>query len=208
MLKISLLMVLGLTLLSCGNDDKRLKEKTRMEGEALTSVENSNLAAKAVAMEKDLARRHRFYQAIKGSYEGSISTSDGNFKVRITLSPSLSPITVERTRQLEEITADLNNLMLNTKATQWDPGSNLSTVSCIVSDIRPDVEKGEITIVKEGCPNFYILKIADAGANVTASELAGRVLDGKFKNIESIEGQIQPATNATVYSFTAYKIQE
>lgn len=69
MLKISLMILFAISLVSCGNDDKRLKEKTRMEGETLTSVENNNLAAKAAAMEKDLTRRHRFYQAVKGNYE-------------------------------------------------------------------------------------------------------------------------------------------
>jgi len=208
MYKTILLAALAVMSVACGNDNKRLKEKSRMEGEALTGVENNNLAAKAVAMEKDLTRRHRFYQAVKGTYEGTLDTSEGSFKIRITMSPSLAPIIVSRTRQLEEIAADLNNLMMNTKASQWDPGSNLSSVSCIVSDIRPDIEKGEITIAKEGCQNFYSLKILDAGTNASSSELAQMVLKGDILSIQSIEGRIQPATNATIYRFTAFKIEE
>lgn len=208
MFRLCLLAVLAVLSVACGSDDKRLKEKTRLEGEALTSVENSNLAAKAAAMEKDLTRRHRFYQAVKGTYEGTVTSSDGDFQVRITMSPSLAPIVVERTRQLDEIAYDLNSLMMNTKASQWDPTSNLSSVSCTVSDIRPDIEKGEITIAKEGCQNFYNLKIADAGANILASELAQLVLSGKVEAVQSIEGMIQPATNAIIYRFTAYKVGE
>lgn len=208
MLKAILFSALAVLTVACGNDNKRLKEKSRMEGETLTGVENNNLAAKAAAMEIDLARRHRFYQAVKGTYEGTLTGPEGSFKVRITMSPSLAPISVTRTRQLEEIASDLNNLMMNTKASQWDPGSTLSSVSCIVSDIRPDIEKGEITIAKEGCQNFYSLKIADAGTNAAPSDLAQLVLKGDILSIQSIEGRIQPATNAAIYRFTAYKIEE
>lgn len=208
MLRLSLLTALAVLIVACGNGDKRLKEKTRMEGEALTSVENTNLATKAAAMEQDLTRRHRFYQAVKGTYEGTLTSSEGNFKVRITMSPSLAPIVVNRTRQLEEIASDLNNLMMNTKATQWDPSSELSAVSCTVSDIRPDIEKGEITIAKEGCQNFYSLKVSDAGTNITSSELAKQILNGRVETIQSIEGKIQPASNAKIYSFTAYRVEE
>lgn len=197
-----------LALAGCGQDNKRLKEKTRMEGEALTGVENAALATKAEAMEKDLTRRHRFYQAVKGDYEGTIQSSEGNFKVRITLSPSLAPIQTSRVRQLEEIASDLNNLMFNTKVSQWDPGSDSSPVSCIVSDIRPDLEKGEITIVKEGCANFYSLKIADPGTNAVARDLAKLILDNRLEEVQAIEGRIQPATNAKIFRFTAYKVQE
>ena len=208
MLNLGLTVLLLVSIASCGNDDKRLKEKTRVEGETLTNVENSNLAIKAEAMEKDLVRRHRFYQAVKGTYEGSVSSSEATFKIRITLSPSLSPIAVGRTRQLEEITADLNNLMMNTKASQWDPSSSLSSVSCTVSDIRPDIERGEITIAKEGCQNFYLLKVADAGTNATATSIAEQILNGSLENVKSIEGSIQPATNAEIYRFTAFKVEE
>lgn len=209
MLKPSLMIAFAVLLVGCGgNDDKRLKEKTRMEGEALTGVENNNLAGKAASMEKDLTRRHRFYQAVKGTYEGTVTSSGGNFKIRITMSPSLAPVTVERSRQLEEIASDLNNLMMNTKAIQWDPSSELSGVSCTVSDIRPDIEKGEITIAKEGCQNFYSLKIADAGTNTFAPELAQLVLSNRVESVQSIEGKIQPATNAAIYRFTAYKVEE
>lgn len=208
MIKAILLATLAVLSVACGNDNDRLKEKSRMEGETLTSVENNNLAAKAAAMEKDLTRRHRFYQAVKGTYEGTLTGAEGSYKVRITMSPSLAPIVVTRTRQLEEIASDLNNLMMNTKASLWDPGSNLSSVSCIVSDIRPDVEKGEITIAKEGCQNFYSLKIADAGTNAAPSDLAQLVLKGDILSVQSIEGRIQPATNSTIYQFIAYKIEE
>lgn len=206
--KLLILMIVSLTVVSCGNDDKRLKEKTKIEGDALKEVENSNLAQKAEAMEKDLTRRHRFYQAIKGSYEGSISTGTGTFNIRVTLSPSLPPVRIDRVRQLEEIASDLNNLMLNTHVVQWDPNSPSSGVGCRVSNVRPNIEKGELTISAESCPNLYNIKISDRGSSGSAAGVAGQVLRGDLTDVDSLSGQIHPSTNATIFTFTAIKTQE
>lgn len=204
---IFILSLLSLLIVSCSNGDKRLKEKSRIEGDALKEVENQNLASKAEAMEKDLARRHRFYQAIKGSYEGTISTSLGSFNIRITLSPSLPPIAVNRVRQLDEIASDLNNLMLNTQVVQWDPNSANSAVGCRVSKIKPNIETGELTISDESCPNLYSIKISDRGAGDTTG-LARDILRGNLFDVDSLVGQIHPSTNANIYQFSAFKISE
>ncbi len=202
-----LLGLLVFSAIGCGQNDKRLKEKTKIEGDALKEVENTNLSQKAESMERDLQRRHRFYQAIKGNYEGTISTKSGNFNIRVTLSPSLPPVTVSRVRQLEEIASDLNNLMLNTQVVQWDPNSANSAVGCRVTNVRPNIEKGELTISAEGCPNLYQIKIADRGNGHPVS-LANQILSGSLYDVDSLNGQIQPSTNANIYKFTAYKTQE
>lgn len=199
--------ILSLALVGCGNGNKRLKEKTRIEGDTLRDVENKNLAEKAERMEKDLTRRHRFYQAIKGTYEGTISTSIGNFNVRVTLTPSLPPVRIDRVRQLEEISSDLNNLMLNTQVVQWDPNSTNSAVGCRVSNVRPNIETGELTISHESCPNLYQMKIADRGSNDPIG-LAAQILNAYTSDIDSLQGKILPSSNSSVYQFTAFKVQE
>lgn len=205
--KLALLILMTLLSVSCSQGDKRLKEKARIEGDTLRDVENGNLAQKAEDMEKDLARRHRFYQAIKGVYEGTISTSSGTFNIRVTLSPSLPPIYTNRVRQLDEIASDLNNLMLNTQVVQWDPNSAESAVGCRVSNIRPNIERGELVISSESCPNLYSIAIADRGEGSTLS-LAKSILSGNAFDVDSLRGQIQPSTNATIYRFTAFKVSE
>lgn len=205
---IFILSLLSLLTVSCSKGDERLKEKARIEGDTLRDVENSNLAQKAESMEKDLARRHLFYQAIKGNYEGTISTNAGTFNIRITLTPSLPPIRVNRVRQLEEISSDLNNLMLNTQVVQWDPNSSISAVGCRVSNVRPDIEKGELAISHESCPNLYLIKIADRGGSTSSNTIASWVLSGDMSEVDSLSGQIQPSTNANIFNFTAFKVQE
>ena len=215
---ISLLFVFS-TLIACSKNDDRMKEKAALEGESSTTsavrVENDNLAKKAEKMEADLTKRHRFYQAIKGIYEGDIKTNLGSFRIRLTLTPSLAPVPVNRVRQLEEISADLNNLSLNAQVVQWDPNNANSAVGCRMSGIRPDIIKGELAISTETCPNLYLIKVGErefSGSSFENSEVAARIsmqlLSGDLSEVDSINGQVQPSTNASVFKFVASKVQE
>lgn len=204
-----------LTVVSCSKDDKRLKENAASESESQLKVENANLSAKAEQMEKDLKRRHRFYQAIKGMYEGDISTSFGTFNIRITLNPSLAPMNHNRVRQLDEITADLNNLMIHAQILQWDPKNEATAIGCRVSNIRPDIEKGTISISTESCPNLYQISVTERGYPGSSSEnttmarrVAEQVLEGDLREIDSINGTVQPSTNASIFKFVAHKVAE
>ncbi len=207
------------TLIACSKNDDRLKEKAALESESSTTsqvrVENDNLAAKAEKMEQDLAKRHRFYQAVKGSYEGDIRTSLGTFNIRITLTPSLAPTPVNRVRQLEEIASDLNNLNLNAQVVQWDPNNTNSAVGCRMSGVKADIVKGELAISTESCPNLYLIKITERGFSASSSENAEvaarvtrQVLNGDILEVDSISGQVQPSTNASIFKFVAHQVQE
>lgn len=205
-------LVISMFALGCNQGDERLVEKARIEGqassEAATQSANESLAKKASEMESDLAVRHRFYQALKGTYEGAMETEQGEFKVKITLVPSLPPYATGRTRQLEEIAADLNNLYLNVQVVQWNPANRLSAVGCRIEQVRPDIVSGEISIASENCPNFYGLRIADEGANVSKFDparsgvIASYVRDGRMDRVASIQGEVHPTTNASVYQIS------
>jgi hypothetical protein len=159
--------VLGFALFGagCGQGNERLEEKARIEGrassEAGIQAENQNLAQRSAAMESDLAERHRFYQAVEGTYEGELQTEQGVFQIRLTMVPSLYPYHLGRVRQLEEVAADLNNLYFNAQVVQWNRANPLSAVGCRVTGVRPNLVDGEITIASESCPNLYSLRISD-----------------------------------------------
>lgn len=219
MKKILYLMFIFYSLVACSKNDDRLKEKASLESESATksqlSVENENLARKVEKMEQDLVKRHRFYQAVKGSYEGEIRTNLGTFNIRITLTPSLAPIPVNRVRQLEEIASDLNNLSLNAQVIQWDPNNTNSAVGCRMSGIRPDIVKGELAISTESCPNLYLVKITERGFSSSSPEnsevatrVAAQILNGDILEIDSISGQVLPSTNASIFKFVANKVEE
>lgn len=215
-MKITIFVTLLILLTACGNNDKRLKQKSRTERESQMIVENQGLAKKAEAMENDLAKRHRFYQAVKGIYEGTIDTNVGSFNIRITLSPSIAPISTTRVRQLEEIASDLNNLTLNTQVVQWDPSSPYASVGCPGTSVKPDIENGEIIIPSsDACKNLYMIKITDrefVGTALQNSEnarqLSKQILRGDLRRIDSLGGSIQPSSTANIYKFVAQKKEE
>lgn len=223
--------------LGCNQGDERLEEKAKIEGKALAQAEfqnqldnmgkkieiakaegraaaesgitagNANLAAQAQLMEADLSTRHLFYQALKGTYEGSLSTDRGEFKIRITLVPSLPPIIFNRTRQLEEIASDLNNLFFHAQILQWNPASPQNAVGCRIENVKPDLIKGEISIASLNCPNLYQLRISDpAFANNSASQesiaTARAIREGKITELLEIRGEIHPTTNASIYTLS------
>ena len=201
---------------------QRARAEGRAQAEAEINAGNANLEAKAQLMEADLATRHLFYQALKGTYEGGLATERGEFKVRITLVPSLPPATYARSRQLEEITSDLNNLFFHAQVLQWNPANRLSSVGCRVENIRPDINKGEIAIASSNCPNLYKLKIADPEAerSVTteenpspkapevASATAAAIRDGKISELAEIRGEVHPTTNASIYRLSVKRASE
>lgn len=187
---------------------QRAKEEGRASVEAEIEVQYANLAVRAREMEADLALRQRFYQAVKGTYEGDLATEAGSFKVRFNLVPSLPPYVIERTRQLEEIVADINNLYLNVQVVQWNPKNTLSAVGCRFQQIRPDLSKGELNLNSENCPNFYQLRLLDTLSGMkreakgrSSQDLAQAIRDGELSEILHLGGELHPTTNAAVYSF-------
>lgn len=216
---IATVLALSLPVVSGCSDqgNERLSEKATIEGkassEAQIQTENQNRQQKASEMEADLVVRHRFYQAARGTYEGDLETEQGAFKVKLTLIPSLPPYAVSRTRQLDEITADLNNLYFNVQVVQWNPANRLSAVGCRIAHVRPDIVSGEINIASENCPNFYSLKISDgpmptssATDMARSASVASFVRDGRITQVSSVYGEVQPSTNASTYRFSATRV--
>ena len=193
--RITFLMGILLTLVGCEADKSGLSERATIEGransEASIQAENSNLAWNSRNMEDDLTLRHQFYQSVKGTFEGDLETTQGHYKIRITLVPSLHPVETHRVRQLEEVTSDLNNLYLNAQIVQWNPANPMSAVGCRVGSIRADITHGEITIASESCTNLYSL----------------RIVERNLEQVDSLTGEVQPSTNAAVYHFTVNRVR-
>lgn len=217
-------LILGM---GCGNQgNDRLAERARIEGkeQALMGLmaQNTNLAEKATQMEEDLASRHAFFQAVQGSYEGTFITERGEFRVRITLIPSLPPYLGSRVRQLDEIAFDLNNLYLNAQVVQWNPANLLSSVGCLVENMKPEYNKGQIVILSTSCGNVYQLSIADEELErITPPDSTGKKVDGKtlarsvsnsireglITQVPEIRGEVRPTTNASVYDIVVKRVE-
>lgn len=189
-LKIALTMLLGMSaaLTACQNqDDKdRLNERSKIEQEGALQAQTANLEKRVGEMENDLNARHFFYESVKGVYEGKVQASDAEYNIRMTFTPSLPPIARGRTRTMAEVEYDLNNLSFNVQVVQWKPNLPTAAVGCRVQGVRPDLSSQEMTISSQECPNLYHI-----------------VFRGN-----SVDGVIQPTTNAHVYSFQALKQED
>lgn len=193
------------------NQDKLIK-KARAEGRAQAEeqlqIANQNLESKSSRMEADLAKRHLFYQAAAGTYEGAVNVDPGKFRIRITLVPSLPPYPVSRVRQLEEVTSDINNLYFNAQIVQWSEENSLSSVGCRVSNIRPDMVNGNISIASSECANLYLFNISDKVLAASSDEslsksVATLISDGKLKKVSALSGEVRPTTNSAIYELYA-----
>jgi hypothetical protein len=192
-------------LISCKDEDQRFSDlstrigKYNAEGEL--QVENQ----RAFLMEADLSRRYRFYQAIKGTYEGSFESGEGAFAIRFVLVPSLPPYPADatRVRTIEEVTSDLTNLYFNAQIVQWNPKNTLSAVGCRVEGVRPDMTTGEIFIASENCPNFYMLRLAAPTpiSPENSTTIASGIISGNIVQVLNLEGELRPSTNANIYRF-------
>jgi hypothetical protein len=215
-------LVLGLVVLAgCQDKDmSSISETAGLQAQKQIELENQNRGIRVLEMESDLSNRHRFFQGVKGVYEGTFQTEAGTRNIRVTLDPSVPPYQVNRIRTIEEVSYDLTNLHLNVQITQWDPAHRLSGVGCPPMEVHPDLRTGGISIVSSQCTTVYMLSlsdlvgikkarggIADPSLLEVSSQVALSLLDGKQRSVDAIVGQIQLTTNAEIYYFSATRVK-
>lgn len=190
-------------------------EEGKAAAQAGTEEQNRNLAEKAKEMEGDLSLRHLFYKSVGGVYEGSFrlgNTSSQEYRIRITLVPSLSPYQSNRVRQLDEISYDLSHLFFNAQVVMWNPENELSAVGCRVKEIHPDLVNGSVAIASSDCSNLYSFQIEEETQSQpdleNSKRLAALIREGKLDSISAIRGVIQPTTNARRFQFRAIRKEE
>ena len=170
------LVLLGVSFLSwgCQQGDERLREKADIESQvtAANSVKADFefQSKRAAEIELDLEQRHRFYEALRGTYEGlmtSLEPLEGaglieggvqnaeTYFFRIKFFPSFPPYQVKRVRTLAELEYEINNLFFTVQVQQWAENAPLSAVGCRVDGVRPDMRRGRIRIASKDCPNTY-----------------------------------------------------
>ncbi len=174
-------------LAACNQDANKLKEKADLEGEGQSKGQQRAENQRAQAMEADLATRQNFYQALAGNYEGDLKGVDSagkaiDLKIRFTFVPSLPPYKAERTRAIDEVISDINNLFLTVQVLQWDPVDKDSIVfGCTYENVRPDLQKGVINLAEGDCPSLFKLNVFETDTTKPApTEKDIEVMSGKI----------------------------
>ncbi|OQW53847.1 MAG: hypothetical protein A4S09_06420 [Proteobacteria bacterium SG_bin7] len=182
-----LLLISSLTL-GCNQDASKLKEKADLEGEGQSKGQQRAESERAAKMEKDLATRQNFYQAIAGIYEGTLTGVDSsnapiNLNVRLTFIPSRPPYKPDRVRTVDELVEEMNNLFLTVQVTQWDPVDKDAIVfGCTYSQVRPSLLKGEINLAPAGdCKSLFKIRVFETDPAIPSpSENDIEVISGKI----------------------------
>lgn len=207
------------TLLSGCQGDERIAEVSAKETQAQLEQERRFTEGRSIEMENDLLKRQGFYQAIAGTYEGTMTGDRGSFQVRITLVSSLPPYVSTRIRLPEEVAADLNNLYLHAQIVQWTDGNLASASGCRLDQVRPDMKEGRLYFSSTDCPNFYSLQISDGsfglrereqnriGVDRLSSNLAGDLLNGRTDPVSRLFGEMQPTTYAGIYTLSVNRVR-
>lgn len=163
----NILLILPLVwLVACAKPDStNLEDKRNRELE----VENDNNKRKAMQLEADLSKKQRLFSALKGTFEGQFLADKKQFKARITLVPSLPPYEAGRTRTLEELTSELNNLYFTIQTVIINTQNQSVIMDCTYSGIRPDYDGGQLNVASEKCLSIFFISLyssANAGPNL------------------------------------------
>lgn len=213
-----LIFLVGL-LVSCQNEEQEFRKRTSAAGQSDEEGRRQVQYNTALQGEAYLERLNRFYEALRGTYEGTLQTPDGTlFNIAIALTPSLPPYPVDlhRVRTLEEVTFNINSLHFNAQVRQWTPGSSFAS-GCIVNDIHPNMMTGEIPISSKDCSNRYVFYLFDIATEkelslaetaeekeqelARAQEMANEIWEGRLKQVLQLRGQTTPSNSSMTYEF-------
>lgn len=217
--KIVFLSFFWLILSGCSKDSREREEFLKDENSIEIKAQDDYQAKRSSELEQELAKRQRFYQAVSGTYLGEFKSKNATYKIRLTFAPSL-PLYQGgiRYRPVEEVTYDLTNLYFNIQIVHWNPEDELAATGCRITNVKPDLITGRISITSPECPNFYQVALAgpailaesegdkDFRGDVLSSTLARDILVGAISSISEVQGQVQPTTNATIFSFSAKRV--
>lgn len=215
-MKYTLIVLLSLSLMACSDGEEGLKEQTEIQTIEEINAQNKNLKDWSEKLESDLRKRRAFVSAVEGEFQGTFVTEDSNYSLRILITPTLPYYETERTRTLEEIEYELQNLNLNLQVTQWVTETELTVGGCVFQEIRPDLNRGLLNLISEDCSNTYQLFLEDSLLSAkslhqvdvlqNSNDLAKKIKDGLVERVDFLNGKIRSNNNWRVKEFWLERI--
>lgn len=205
-------MILAITLLSivgCSKGgDERIAEQENIRSREQINAQNENNREWADKMEKDLNKRKYFIKSIEGTFTGDLTVEEIDFVIKAMISPSIPISFSDRTRTLQEINYELENMAINLHIKLENPRVSNSAVSCTIEGYKPDVDKGMINIISESCKNIFKLLLSDDLNQLDreilyrdASELARDVKQNNISQIDILSGFFESSVSTKEYQF-------
>jgi len=209
MKKIIIVLMTICSFVSCSkNGDERIADQEDIRARQQVDAQNENQNEWARKMEKDLDERKYFIKAIEGSFSGELTVDDIDFYIKAEMVSSLPIILSHRTRTLNEINYELENLALNLHVKLENPRVANSAVSCTIEGYKPDIKKGLIKIISESCKNIFQLMISDdlnleeeSVIRSRAEILAESARHNEISQINILSGIFESSVSTKQYKF-------
>lgn len=203
MKKIFLVILLSLGFIAC--DKKSSTDGTYKRARAEEEAGNDNLARKAQLMEQDLRRRYRFYSGISHAYLAQFQINERQYRARMIFSPTRHIVDAGRTRTLEEIQDDLDNLFLNVKVSIWDEEGTIGTPGCTFEKMSPDIMTGKIELISSGCPLSYSLRLTTPDTTREQRNEVSRLLAEALRNGDEDKIDFIHVSSSSTYNPNGYE---
>lgn len=193
--------------ISCSKSgDDALVKQADIQAQEGIRAQNQNQREWSDRMESDLNVRKKFIEAIEGNFYGEIKLLDINFLMNVQIIPSIPVEYPNRVRTFEEINFELQNLNLNIHIKLENPRVNNSAVSCVVTNYRPDVKNGLMTIISETCKNIFQFNLSDnQNSSMERGERSRRlsrdIRDGYMTRVEVLEGYLETSVSSVKHYF-------
>jgi hypothetical protein len=208
-MKLLAILTIIFSLFSCSkNGDSRIAEQEDIRAREQVEAQNENQLDWSRKMEKDLNKRKYFIKAIEGVFSGELTVENIDFFIKAEIASSMPIIFSDRSRTLDEINYELENLALNLHIKLENPRVSNSAVSCTIEGYKPDVKKGLIKIISESCSNIFKLFLSDDLGNMEpvavrdrASALARSASRNEITQIDILSGSFESSVSTSEYQF-------
>lgn len=173
-MKILVVLILPLIALGCAEQsEQKYKDRAALEGKAGAEGETAETNKRAQQMERDLARIQNLFEGVSGTFSGEMRTPSGTlYRVRFAIASAIPRYEGSRTRTLDEITYDINNVAFDVLENTISPlpsGQELS-FGCQYSNSRPAVDAGSFRLSTSGCPRSFVLTLIPSGIGIQDAE--------------------------------------
>jgi hypothetical protein len=193
MSKLLVLSIIILSIVSCSKGgDERVAEQESIRATEQVNAENENRRRLSEGPEQELNGIKYFMRSVEGEYKTSIEISGIPLDVYIEIIPSKEIVFYSRIRTSDEILADKQQLTLTVKALIENPNVLNSGSTCIFEEHRPNIRRGQMKLIKEGCKNIFRLSLGE-GINVSD------IITNRQEYVDQLKGSLSTGVNSKKY---------
>jgi hypothetical protein len=200
MSKLLVLSIIILSIVSCSKGgDERVAEQESIRATEQVNAENENRRRLSEGPEQELNGIKYFMRSVEGEYKTSIEISGIPLDVYIEIIPSKEIVFYSRIRTSDEILADKQQLTLTVKALIENPNVSNSGSTCIFEEHRPNIKRGQMKLIKEGCKNTFRLSLGE-GINVSD------IITNRQEYVDQLIGSLSTGVNSKKYDLVLERL--